>query len=146
MKSTVIAALAFTALIGVSSISAQPLSTSVRAIIPFDFHAGRTVLPAGRYEIKGLDSGAIVMRRVDGVAAALMSAGMRSRSEAGELPGVIRFERYRGDYLLTEIFGRGMAAGMRAEVPKAWKEMRSATGAAGAPRTVEIAADNLAAR
>ncbi len=146
MKSIAFAALSFTALIGVPAGSAQPLADSLFATVPFDFHAGRTVLPAGRYEVKRTVSNMIILHRPDGLASAFVVAAGRSRPESGELGGVLRFEHYRDQYLLTEVFAPDAASGLGIHAPKVWKEMKESVAAGDAPRTIEIAAFRGSAR
>jgi hypothetical protein len=146
MKSIVLAALSFTALIGVPAGSAQTLTNPLVATIPFDFHVGRSVLPAGRYEVKQGPTQVIVLKKSNGSASAVLMAPGRSRPDSQRESGFLRFERYGDQYLLTEIFEPGLTSGLAIRAPKAWKEMKESMAAGEAPRTVEIAASIGSAR
>jgi hypothetical protein len=146
MKSIVLAALCFTAFIGAPAGSAQTLTNQLVATIPFDFHVGRSVLPAGRYAVKQGPTQVIVLKKSNSSASAVLIAPGPSRPDSQTEGGFLRFERYGDQYLLTEIFEPGSSSGLAVGSAKVWKEMKESMAAGEAPRTVEIAASIGSAR
>lgn len=102
MKRLIVAALFI--LVAGSALEAQ--SMFLRASIPFEFHAGKTVMPAGRYVVEG--KGGWVLLREEGSgknACALMlhSAIRRDNIQDGRLT----FSRYGDTYFLRSIWSGG---------------------------------------
>jgi hypothetical protein len=91
---------AFFAALACAGLQAQRVD--MRANIPFDFHAGDRVMPAGEYVIH--QQGALVfLREADGgrPAPILMTIGVDGRvSQEARL----EFNRYGSDYFLTAVW------------------------------------------
>jgi hypothetical protein len=88
------AALAFTHL------NAQ--SADLRANIPFDFHAGRTLMPAGEYEIQG--HGPFVVFRSKDRSRAIQLLTHAAVSSDSSRDGRLVFKRYGNSYFLSKIW------------------------------------------
>ncbi len=136
MKTTVLAALISTALIGVSPAPAQ-VSNLVVANVPFDFSVGKTVLPAGHYEIKlDLHPHVVALLRADRSAGVTVTTTDGLRKDP-DLHGFLRFQHHGDQYVLTGVFAPGRERARLVSPSKAAREMM----AAGArPETIEIAA------
>ncbi len=92
---TTFAALAGTAL--------RAQSVDVRAAIPFDFHAGDRLLPAGEYVIQGQGS-VVFLRGADNGSPsfALMTINSEGRDPSGHAR--LDFNRYSNEYFLTAVW------------------------------------------
>src|SRR5581483_483629 len=86
-------------------------SLFLRATVPFDFHAGRTVLPAGEYLVT--EQGRVVILKSAGRGAPgsiLLTNGASSRSNYGasirEQPrvGRLEFDHFGSEYFLTAVW------------------------------------------
>jgi hypothetical protein len=78
-------------------------SVDMRAAIPFDFHAGDRLMPAGEYVIHG--QGAVVfLRGTDNgsPALALITIGAEGRDPSGHAR--LEFKRYGNEYFLTAVW------------------------------------------
>jgi hypothetical protein len=80
-------------------------SSRMTATIPFDFHVGRDILPAGKYDVKEIVGSAIRLLSVngDGAAATVTIPIWNADGRASKLV----FNRYGNDYFLSEIHWRG---------------------------------------
>ena len=79
-------------------------SVDLRATIPFDFHAGKALLPAGEYQIHG--NGPVVwFRAADNTrpAVALMTIGASAGIDRSR-PARVEFNRYGSEYFLTTVW------------------------------------------
>jgi hypothetical protein len=99
MKSQLVV-VAFFAALACTSLHAQ--SVDMRANIPFDFHVGDSLMPAGEYLIHGQD-GLVFLRGTDGgrPAPILMTIGV-DRKDPRE--GQLEFNRYGSEYFLSAIW------------------------------------------
>jgi hypothetical protein len=96
--------LAVTAFIGTlvcSGLYAQ--NTSMLATIPFDFHAGKTVMPAGEYRIEGKGSFVILRGAEGGMPIVSLLTNGAVGPESGR-KGSLVFHRYGDAYFLTKIW------------------------------------------
>jgi hypothetical protein len=78
-------------------------SVDLQAAIPFDFHAGDKLMPAGEYAIQG--QGAVVfLRGADNgsPALALITIGAEGRDASGHAR--LEFNRYGNEYFLTAVW------------------------------------------
>jgi hypothetical protein len=94
--------LTFLATMACTGLSAQSLA--MRATIPFDFQAGKTLMPAGEYMIRSQGSW-VVVSRVDGgrPSVGVLTNGATSL-ESNRGPR-LEFNRYGSAYFLTQIWG-----------------------------------------
>jgi hypothetical protein len=105
-------ALVFAAMIYPHQTHAQIVG-SLQADIPFQFHAGNTKLPAGKYVIRMVDDSDLTIMeisRADGSVAGLIQ--VRS-AEANSTPrkSELIFNRYGSQYFLEELFDEGESSG-----------------------------------
>jgi hypothetical protein len=101
--------------------------------IPFQFHAGNTKLPAGKYRIHVLDNSDLTVMEIastDGSASALFEV---QDAEANATPGKseLIFNKYGNRYFLAKLFDEGNPNG--SEVVKSRYEKRI-TQAASEPQ------------
>jgi hypothetical protein len=104
--------LVFAALIYPNQAHAQ-LIGSMEANIPFQFHAGDTKLPAGKYVIRMLDDSDLTIMEIskpDGSVAALFQV---HAAEANSTPrkSELIFNKYGNSYFLEKLFDEGEADG-----------------------------------
>lgn len=105
-------ALVFAAMIYPSPAHAQ-LVGSMEADIPFQFHAGDTKLPAGKYVIRMLDDSDLTIMEIsrpDGSVAALFQV---HSAEANSTPrkSELIFNKYGNRYFLNKLFDEGEPSG-----------------------------------
>jgi hypothetical protein len=85
----------------------------LEADIPFQFHAGDTKFPAGKYSVHLLDDadqGIMEIASADGSISALFQVQV---AETGSAPGKseLIFDRYGNRYFLAKLFDEGRAGG-----------------------------------
>jgi hypothetical protein len=105
-------ALVFAAMIYANPARAQ-LVGSMEADIPFQFHAGDTKLPAGKYVIRMMDDSDLTIMeisRADGSVAALFQV---HSAEANSTPrkSELIFNKYGNRYFLDKLFDEGEPSG-----------------------------------
>lgn len=99
---------------GVAKAQVAPLFEEVRANVPFEFHAGDTMFPAGGIVIKRLnpmEPQILAISTADGGYTALFLAhlsGMKQEAKTSELV----FHKYGNAYFLASINIEGYASGM----------------------------------
>ena len=107
----------------------------VRAVIPFSFHVGNSLLPSGRYsaDINLVPGGVIALRSADGKSHVMaLSSGVQS--SAGPAPAKLIFHRYGNEYFLFQIWdGSG---DMGRELGQSRREKELAAAAARSTETV----------
>jgi hypothetical protein len=93
-----------------TSLRAQ--STDMRATVPFDFHAGDRLMPAGEYVIHGQGQ-LVYLHGEDGAiqAPVLMTIGVSSRNPYRQAR--LEFNRYGSEYFLTAIWNSFTEDGRR---------------------------------
>jgi hypothetical protein len=101
--------------------------------IPFDFHVGGTVLPAGRYDVHPQQMPGVLLIRGEGKAGVMIltigAEGGKSRDTGG-----LSFHRYDNAYFLSTVWTPGTS---RHEIPTSKVEREYArSSAAAAPVTV----------
>ena len=88
----------------------QAQSLRLRATIPFDFHVGSEILPAGMYDIKLIAGSAIQMFTDKGkVIAASSTTPVSNRAEKSGSRLV--FNKYGDDHFLSEVHWSGYSIG-----------------------------------
>jgi hypothetical protein len=105
-------ALVFAAMIYPQQTHAQLIGT-MEADIPFQFHAGNTKLPAGKYLIRTLDDSNLTLIEIskpDGSVAVLLQV---RDAEANSTPrkSELVFNRYGNHYFLEKLFDEGQSSG-----------------------------------
>jgi hypothetical protein len=77
-------------------------SIDMRATVPFDFHAGQQLMPAGEYAIHAQGS-AVLLRRADSRGPGVIF--LTNRTTRGDPPDArLDFQCYGSDYFLTAIW------------------------------------------
>ena len=120
---TVILVLAFMAATQVAQ-AQEPLLVS----IPFEFTAGRMLLPAGEYTVANFtpDSAILLIQRTDRNAATSASS-FATASNAPQTHSKLVFHRYGNRYFLSQVWVAGYSRGR--ELPKSAKEKEQALAA-----------------
>ncbi len=109
MRKTLLVLLSLSAFIlGSVAVGSSQTVKKVQVSIPFEFHAGTKLLPAGEYvfEIPGA-GGPVVVRMQDG--SGLYLAANASRTGAGSESPRALFHGYGQTYFLAKVQGNGMA-------------------------------------
>ena len=139
-QSFTILTLALLAVAGGTSARAQVLDT-IEADVPFDFAAGRQVMPAGHYTIKRFDDslpGVMEIRGSDSRRARVFLTGDAQMAKEPRDTELI-FDRVGDQYFLSEIFEVGNKYGVA--VPKSRAERKLETeGAMLEKQSVEVPA------
>jgi hypothetical protein len=84
-----------------SLMSAQTLTKKVVAQVPFDFVVGNKIMPAGEWVVSAGDGNILAIANFDARKSAL-SAATRGDENKNNRTSLV-FERYAGQYLLSEI-------------------------------------------
>ncbi len=97
-------------------------SVDLQAAIPFDFHAGDRLLPAGDYVIHG-QGPVVLLRGADNgkPAFALMTISAESRDASGHAR--LDFNRYGDEYYLTAVWDSSSQAGRQIPPTARQKEL-----------------------
>ena len=129
-----IVALLFTAAAG-SVLEAQ--TVYMKAAIPFEFHAGKNVLPAGEYSIQGTGPALVLRHQGGGKGSCILLsiAVVGDRSPDARLT----FRRYGDTYFLRTVCG-GSAAGSGRELPESRIEKELAKNRVDSPDRTAILA------
>jgi hypothetical protein len=128
-------ALIFVAMIYPQQTHAQLIGT-MEADIPFQFHAGNTKLPAGKYFIRMMDDSNLTLieiGRPDGSVAVLLQV---RQADANSVPpkSELVFNRYGDQYFLEKLFDEGESSG--SQVAESSYEKRLGRAAAEAQEHV----------
>ncbi len=126
------------ALVLAPSVPAQGPAYELKADIPFAFQVGSAELPAGKYNIRPFNLGAIVVssqepRGAHATATVFVAGGGQPAEESRLI-----FQRYGDRYFLKQVWRAGMNLG--AELPKSKDENAALYRAARAPERVVIEA------
>jgi hypothetical protein len=113
---------ALLALVCAATVTAAGAQTvPLRANIPFQFHVGEKVMPAGQYQVAGLNNSTSVIKVTSAekkTAALALKNTIRAKSDAAESRLV--FRRYGNEYFLAQVFTEGTEVG--SELPKSKAE------------------------
>lgn len=104
MKKQLICALA-AVLLSAGYLCAQ-MSQSLSVTVPFDFQAGRAVLPAGHYKVQFIAPQTILLRCETGRGAAMVVMNYIESLEPNTTPKLI-FNRYEEKYFLSQVWPYG---------------------------------------
>jgi len=133
MKSRMIAMLSTFTLLTAAAALAQDHGW-MKATIPFEFHAGGKVLPAGVYNVRYESGmGAMSIRGVNG--GLFLRANPHESKKAPERSSLV-FNQYNQTYFLSEIKTAGVVLGWQLSKPKVEREL-ALNGAQAPP--VEVA-------
>jgi hypothetical protein len=96
-------------------------NVDMRATIPFDFHAGDRLMPAGEYVIQ--EQGPwVIFNRADGKASgALLTFGASGRGQAQDAR--LEFKRYGDEYFLSTVWNSYTADGRQVPPTTRQKEL-----------------------
>jgi hypothetical protein len=76
---------------------------AMKAQIPFDFHVGNTLIPAGEYTVRALDDNETAIRISDGKHS--VAVNTNSAQERGDKGTRLVFRRYGDQYFLAAVWG-----------------------------------------
>lgn len=128
MKSRwLIALAAVAALVPVSSFAQ---STRLRVTVPFEFRAGRTVLPAGDYQVQDIASmgnGTVRIRTGDLSSQAYVFAHLALRDSELD-KSILVFNRYGNTHFLSKVWWAGSTVGVELSRAKAETELAKTAG------------------
>jgi hypothetical protein len=128
-------ALVFAAMIYPQHTQAQLVGT-MEADIPFQFHAGNTKLPAGKYFFRMMDDSDLTLIEIskpDGSVAVLLQVRETDANSAPRKSELI-FNRYGNKYFLEKLFDEGQSSG--SQVSESSYEKRVGRAAAEAQEHV----------
>lgn len=124
-KTRVLVAISVVALLSVTSAYAQ--TYVMRAYIPFQFHAGGKVLPAGQYQVEvAPDVARMKLGLRDGSASLYLPAHPTHRTEATAQPATLVFHKYGNHHFLWKVLKPGGSQGYEVPASKAEREMARA--------------------
>ncbi len=114
------------ALFAAASLGAQ-VAQQIKVDVPFGFHVGPSILPAGQYTVcADAGSGLVQIRSADSKSAAMiLSHSVRSRATLDT--GKMIFHRYGDEYFLSQVWKPGSDLGR--ELPVSRREMEVAANA-----------------
>src|SRR5689334_17965931 len=103
---TFLAAATVVALLCGQPVVVEAQTSRLTATIPFNFHVGRDVLPAGKYDVKEITGSAIRLLSLNGDRAVAATGTMPIWNADGKVSKLV-FNRYGNDYFLSEIHWLG---------------------------------------
>jgi hypothetical protein len=108
--------------LAVGSAMAQT-SVTLKADIPFEFHAGKTAMPAGEYTVQFLTAGnALTVARIDRTAQAMVLTNAAEGNPASDVSKLV-FRKYGDRYFLAQIWTLGSTRGHELPVSKTEREL-----------------------
>lgn len=114
----VLMAITLSVLLAVTTAFAQ--GPSIRVQVPFEFHAGDKLLPAGEYYTQAFPGSTLtLLSSVDGTASVYLATHSVDRDAVRE-HGVVVFHRYGNAYFLRQMWVGGASVGR--ELPKTRNE------------------------
>jgi len=119
------------ALFAAASLSAQ-VSQQIKVDVPFGFHVGSSILPAGQYTVYADAGSSVVQIRSDDSKSSAMILSHGVRSHATSDAGKMIFHRYGEEYFLSQIWKPGSDLGRELRVSRHEMEV-----AANAQRRIE---------
>jgi hypothetical protein len=135
-----VGALALSFLMSLATLPAAAKSVNgMRAQIPFDFHVGERLIPAGAYTVKSLTADEQVLRIIGdkGSAATMTNSGTKKGTGKGRARLV--FHKYGEQYFLAAVWGADSNGRTLSETKRERnlrKELRAARGGAAAEMEV----------
>jgi len=134
------------ALLAAATVHAQVPGTAVRATIPFDFSVSGKTLPAGRYEIRRIDSGpdGLIISNLNNKHSKAMFETEPVEARRLSSRPKIMFHRYGDSYFLSEVFAGGDQTGRELVPSRQERTLRrqlASNGNKTQPETVALATD-----
>jgi hypothetical protein len=116
-------------------------SQSIQGNVPFSFHVGNTVLPAGQYVIGATSSGSATLRIQNSGPKGKTIMCLTNSVQANSAQNAkMVFHRYGSTYFLSQIWsGSGQNTGSGLGPSKAERAMAHEMAAAGRPHNMELA-------
>jgi hypothetical protein len=113
-------ALAATAVVSTSHAFAQ--SSDMRVSVPFTFHSGSQIMPAGVYRVK-IESDQLVLLRGDSKSGYVMTQPQIGKAKDS---GRLVFQRYGDQYFLREVWASASTTGQKCVKSKLEREVEIA--------------------
>jgi hypothetical protein len=115
---------------------------AMRAQIPFDFHVGDELVPAGDYTVRSLNDDESMLRITDGKHGAAVNTNWAQGRTGGESRARLVFNKYGDQYFLAAVWGadstgRKLPASKRERSLR--KEIQAARGGTADAETVIVA-------
>jgi hypothetical protein len=114
---------------------------SIQGKVPFSFHVGNTVLPAGEYIVRPIRSGspALQIQSSEPKGKTIMCLSAPAQTNSAQEARMV-FHRYGSTYFLSQIWsGGGLNTGSEFAPSKAERAMVRQMAAAGMPHSMEVA-------
>ena len=113
------------ALLAAASVFAQG-SQRLTVQIPFGFHMGNSILPAGQYTVDAPAPSVLRLNSSDSNSTAiiLIHAVEKSNASRNDLQGKLIFNKYGDKYFLSQVWSSGNTTGR--ELPKTKREVEAA--------------------
>ena len=135
-----VGALALSFLMTLAALPAAAKSVDgMRAQVPFDFHIGDTLVPAGQYTVRALNADESLLRLSDGRHGASINTNTTQGAVNAKGQARLVFRKYGDQYFLAAVWGADSAGRTLAETKRERnlrKELRAARG--GAVAEMEI--------
>jgi hypothetical protein len=123
---------------------AQNSSGHLVADIPFEFHSGSEMMPAGRYDIQELSDHVLILRPSNQHRSQFLIA-IRAERLRPSAQGKLVFHRYGSHYFLYQIWSPNLSSGLELTKSHAEKETLRAESNP-TPSTTELALNEGAQR
>ena len=116
-------------------------SQSIQGNVPFSFHIGNTVLPAGEYVVRPVSSGskALQIQNSEPKGKSVMCVTSSVQANSAQNTQLV-FHRYGSTYFLSQIWaGNGLRSGTELVPSKAERTVAHQMAAIRGPHNVELA-------
>ena len=135
-KHMCVGALALSFLVSLAALPAVAKSVDgMRAQIPFDFHVGDRLVPAGAYTVKSITADEQLLRIVSDKGSAATTTNSATERGRGEGRARLVFHKYGDQYFLAAIWGSDSTGRTLSETKRERnlrKELRTARGGVAA--------------
>jgi hypothetical protein len=115
---------------------------AMKAQIPFDFHVGDALVPAGEYTVRSLNDDESLLRLSDGRHSAAVNTNSAQERGNGEGRSRLVFRKYGDQYFLAAVWGAdstGRALNASKRERSLRKEIQAARGGMADAETVIVA-------
>jgi hypothetical protein len=141
-KNICLGALALSLMVSLATLPAAAKSVDgMRAQVPFDFHIGERLIPAGAYTVKSLTADEQVLRLNGDKGSAATTTNSGTEKGNGEGRARLVFHKYGDQYYLSAVWGadsNGRTLSESKRERNLRKELRAARGAAAEMEIVTI--------
>lgn len=141
-KNICLGALALSFLVSLAALPAAAKSVDgMRAQVPFDFHIGERLIPAGAYTVKSLTADEQVLRLIGTKGSAATTSNSGTEKGNGEGRARLVFHKYGDQYFLSAVWGadsNGRTLSESRRERNLRKELRAARGAAADMEIVTV--------